>query len=172
MKRNRLFRFIVLASLVGLTLSACDSGTEVELTTTSSVVTPTSPPDVEATDDGNVGDGTTTTLAGQAVASHEVVLRESTDDGEILYVVIPPGDYTDVDLENFVGNLVENDEDVSSMEVFDDAAALDAYLLDEADQTAADLVLIGEHHFVTLVERNRIIFRGPYEDMGEIVIGS
>ena len=172
MKRTRILRFIGLAGLIGLTLSACDSGTEVELTTTSSVVTQTTPPDVDSTDDGSGTEATTTTLAGQTVSSHEVVLRESTDDGEILYILIPPGDYTDVDLENFVGNLVENDEDVSSMEVFDDAAALDAFLLDTADQTAADLVLISEHHLVTLVERNRIIFRGPYEEVGEIVIGS
>lgn len=171
MKRNQMFKFLILTSLVGLVLTACDSEGEVELTTSSSIITSTTPPDVEATDDGNEG-GTTTTLAGQAVSSHEIVLRESTDDGEILYVLISPGDYTDIDLENFVGNLVENDEDVSSMEVFDDADALDAYLLDDSEQTAADLVLINEHHLVTLVDRNRIIFRGPYEEMGEIVIGS
>jgi hypothetical protein len=171
MNRNRMLKTIILATLVGLVISACDSEGEVELTTTSSIITSTTPPDVEATDDGNEG-GTTTTLAGQAVSSHEVVLRESTDDGEILYVVIPSGDYTDVDLENFVGNLVENDENISSMEVFDDADAVAVFLLDESEQTAADLVLIDEHHLVTLVDRNRIIFRGPYEEMGEIVIGS
>lgn len=169
MNRNKPLKLIALVSMLALVATACDSEGEVELTTTSSIVSnSTTAPDVDATDD----DTTTTTLAGETVASHEVVLRESTDDGEILYIVVPEGDYTDVDLENFVGNLIENDEDISSLEIFDNADAVTAFLLDESEQTADDLAFIDQHHLVTLVERNRIIFRGPYAELGEIAIGS
>jgi len=171
MKANRSLKLTILLGSLVLLVAACDSGEEAVLTTTSSVVGSTSAPDVGVTDEGT--DGTTsTTLTGQAVASHEVVLRESTDDGEFLYIVVPEGDYTDVDLENFLGNLIENDEEVTNVEVFDDAAAVTAFRLDDSDQTAADLVLISEHHLVSLSERNRIIYRGPYEEFGEIAIGS
>jgi hypothetical protein len=168
-------RAIKTAGLLGaliLIVAACDSGEGAELTTTSSsIVGSTTIPGSDSTTSGE-GQGTTSTLAGEAVASHEVVLRESTDDGETLYIVIPPGDYTDVDLENFVGNLMENDESVTNLEVFDDGEAIDIFLLEESEQTAADLVLISEHHLVTLTNRNRIIYRGPYADLGEIAIGS
>lgn len=165
-------KLIAFTVVLTMTAVACDSSGEVELTTSSSIVAGTATaPDVDSTDDGN-GTSTSTPRVGETVASHEVVLRDSTDDGEVLYIVIPPGSYTDVDLENFVGNLIENDEDISSLEIFDDADAVTAFLLVESDQTAADLAFIDEHHLVTLVERNRIIFQGPYADLGEIAIGS
>lgn len=161
----------LLLGVLVLIVAACDSAEEAELTTTSSLVGSTSAPEVDSTDDGD-GTSTTTTLAGEAVTGHEVILRESTDDGEYLFIVVPEGDYTDVDLENFLGNLIENDENVTNVEVFDDADVVAVFRLDEADQTAADLVLISEHHLASLEERNRIIFRGPYEEFGEIAIGS
>lgn len=173
MKTHRAIKITALLGSLLLVLAACDSDGEAELTTTSSSIVGATTVPSSGSDGGDSGEDTTTTsLVGEAVASHEVVLRESNDDGEVLYIVIPGGDYTDIDLENFVGNLMENDEDVTSVEVFDSAEAVDVFLLEESEQTATDLVLINEHWLVSLVDGNRIIYRGPYEDSGEIAIGS
>lgn len=171
MKRNGVLKLLVLILAMALVVAACDSDGEAELTTTSSVVGATTAPDVESTG-GDDGGTTTTSLVGESVASHEVISRESTDDGEVLYIVVPEGSYTDVDLENFVGNLIENDDSIEDLEIFDDEEAVTAYLLDESDRTASDLALIDEHHLVSLQDRNQIIFRGPYAEFGETAIGS
>lgn len=173
MRTSGLMRTAVLVSVVSLVLVACDGEAEPELTTTSSLVGQTTAPETDSTTT-TVGEGesTTTTLVGEPVDSFDVVLRESTDEGETLYIVIPPGEYTSVDLENFVGDLVDEDEDVESAEIFDDQAALEAFLLDESEQTAADLALIDEHHLVSLIDGTRIRFQGPYAEFGEYAIGS
>lgn len=171
MKRNGIAKSIALIAAMVLVVAACDSEGEVELTTTSSVVGSTTAPDTE-TSSTESGDTTTTTLVGERVDDFEIVSRESTDDGETLYIVVPEGSYTDVDMENFIGDLIDNDDAIESVEVFDDQAGYEAFLLDESDRTADDLVAIDEHHLVSLVDRSRIIFRGPYEEFGEVAIGS
>ena len=171
MKRFKTLTVFALAVAVSLALTACDNGVEPELTTTSSLVGQVTTPDPETTTTVG-GDETTTSLVGQTVDSYEVVLRESTDEGETLYIVVPPAEYTAIDLENFIGNLIEGDDDLESVEVFDDQAALDSFLKDEAEQTAGDLSAIDAHHLVSLVDGHTIRFQGPFADEGEYAIGS
>jgi hypothetical protein len=173
MRRPGFIKTVTVAVVLPLVLAACDNDGGAELTTTSSLVTSTSTPDPNSTTTvGGDDETTSTTLAGQPVDSYDVVLRESTDDGETLYIVIPPGDYTAVDLENFVGDLIDDDDDLESAEVFDDEGALEAFLLDESEQTATDLAAIDEHHLVSLIDGHTISFHGPYADEGEYAIGS
>ncbi|MEX1038071.1 MAG: hypothetical protein WDZ96_04345 [Acidimicrobiia bacterium] len=173
MKPFKMLKILALASAVSLVVAACDSGeVEPELTTTSSIVGQTTAPDPDVTTTLGGDEMTTTTLVGQAVDSYDVILRESTDDGETLYIVVPPGDYTAIDLENFVGDLIDGDDDLESVEVFDAEEALDAFLKDESEQTASDLALIDTHHLVSLIDGRTIRFQGPYADEGEYAIGS
>ena len=174
MNLKGVLKLLVIAIALPVAIAACDGEAEPELTTTSSLVGSTTAPDTDSTTSTSStgGDTTTTTLVGQPVDSYDVILRESTDEGETLYIVIPPGDYTSVDLENFVGDLIDEDDDVESAEVFDSEEALEAFLLDESEQTADDLVLIDEHHLVSLIDGNRVRFQGPYADFGEYAIGS
>lgn len=173
MKSFKTLKVLGLAIAVSLVVSACDNGdVEPELATTSSLVGQTTAPDPDTTTTVGGDEMTTTTLVGQTVDSYEVVLRESTDDGETLYIVVPPGDYTAIDLENFLGDLIEGDNDLQSVEVFDDEAALDSFLKDESEQTAGDLSAIDAHHLVSLVDAHTIRFQGPYADEGEYAIGS
>ena len=167
--RNFLALLIALSAL----LTACD-GDEPALSTTSSLVT--SP--------GNGGEGSTTTsapatgaassttLVGEAVASYEIVAREPVDDGEVIYVVIPPGAYTDVDLENFILDLYEQGTATYGAEVFNDQAASDAYLKAEAERTPEETTLIDQHHLVSLVGGTTIVFRGPFAESGQHALGS
>jgi hypothetical protein len=173
MERSKTLKVFSLTIAVSLAMTACDNGeADPELTTTSSVVGQTTAPDPETTSTVGGDEMTTTSLVGQTVDSYEVVLRESTDEGETLYIVVPPGDYTAIDLENFIGDLIDGDDDLQSVEVFDDEPALDSFLKDEADQTAGDLSAIDAHHLVSLVDAHTIKFQGPFADEGEYAIGS
>lgn len=147
-----------------------------ELTTTSSLITGT-------TDAAAIGDtttttaegedaDTTTTLRGETVSTWEVVARISSDNGETLYIVIPGGAYTDVDLEQFIGDLKEGDPQLFGAEVFDDEQAVQALLIPEDQRTEAQQQMLDDHHLISLVGGNTIVFRGPFEELGEQVIGS
>ena len=106
------------------------------------------------------------------MAGYDVVSRTPNDNGESLIIVIPDGAYTDVDLENFIIELIEADPDVYGAEVFRDAAAAEAFLVDPATRTEEQNALIERHHFVTLVGRDRIEFNGPFSEFSGGAIGS
>jgi hypothetical protein len=179
MKSPRSVLVISLIATLGLVSAACDSG-DAELSTTSSLIagdgTLAGEPDGDGGSTTTVpGDGesdTSTTLRGTNVDSYEVVAREPSDDGEVLFIVIPQADYTDVDLENFVGDLIERDIVTSGAEIFDDVLALDAFRVPEADRTEAETELLVQHHFASVVNADTLVFRGPFESLGEMAIGS
>lgn len=160
--------------VLALLLAACDSG-EAELSTTSSLVTGTTEtPAEEATTTTGAGDGvvTETTLRGETVTSYEVTARISTDNGEILHIVIPEGAYTDVDLENFVGDLLDQNSDLWGAEVFDSEDGPAAFATPEDQRTAEQQQTLDEHHFVSLIGGDTIKYRGPFSEFGEMLIGS
>lgn len=171
-------RWIVLIAVLGLVLVAC-SDDDAELSSDSTIVTggTNAPATTSAADDGaDDGEGGTTspptTLAGQAVTDFTVVARFPNDDGEERYYVIPDGAYTDVDLENFVFDLLEADPELYGAEIFDDAAAADAFQVEEADRSEEETQLVEQHHFVTLIGRDRIEFNGPFSEFPGGAIGS
>ncbi len=168
-------RIVVLSFFLVLATAACDNAV-VDLATTSSLIgdgagvsqsTTTTPPGPTTTSTTTVG-----VLVGSAVDSYEVIARKSSGAGEVLYIVIPQGAYTDVDLENFVGDLIENGAATWGVEVFDDVLAAEAYQKDEAARTDEEKTLIEQHHFVSLIDGDTIRYQGPFEASGEFVIGS
>ena len=164
---------IFLLVALGILAAACDSG-EAELSTTSSLVTGTTETPSQATTTTTTPEEVTTTtlLRGETVASYEIAVRISTDNGEIFYVVIPSGAYTDVDLENFVGDLLEANPGLWGAEVFDDEAAVQAFVIPEDQRTEQQQVLLNESHFVSLIGGDTVKFQGPFAEFGEFVIGS
>lgn len=167
---------IVILVVLAFLATACDSG-EAELSTTSSVVTGTTEvPDsgTTTTTTPDTGSDTTTgtTLVGETITSHEVKVRIPTDNGEILYIVIPPGAYTDVDIQNFLVDLKESNPDLWGAEIFDDAAAADAYTVDESERTEEQQALLEQHHFVSLLSGDTVRFQGPFSEFGEYILAS
>lgn len=169
--RNRALTLLALA--LALSAVACNQE-EAELSTTSSLITGTTEATAsdETTTTAGAGDASTTTLRGETVATYEVVARISSDNGETLYILIPEGAYTDVDLEQFVGDLKESDPQLFGAEVFDDEQAVQAFPIPEAQRTEAQQQLLDDHHLISLVGGDTIVFRGPFEEFGETVIGS
>lgn len=169
---------LALVLVVGLAVTACDGG-EAELSTTSSslVTGTTEAPADETTTTvlGGSGDDsvTSTTLRGQIVESYEVTARISSDNGEILYIVVPDSDaYTDVDMEGFIGDLLESDPDLWGAEVFKSNEGAEAFVIAEDERTEEQNQVMAEDHLVSLVGGDTIKFRGPLSDAGEILIGS
>jgi hypothetical protein len=117
-------------------------------------------------------DQTSTTLVGESVGSYEIVAREPGTSGEVVYIVIGPGAYTNVDLENFLLDLYESGVATYGAEIFSDPAAVDAYLKAEADRTPEEVALIEQYHLASLVAGTTIRFQGPFAEFGETVIGS
>jgi len=164
---------ISLAPLLALSLlaAACD-GEDPALTTTSSLITDPGEEGSPTTTVVPSEDVTSTTLVGESVGSYEIVAREPGTDGEVVYIVIGPGAYTDVDLENFLLDLYEQGIATYGAEIFDDAAAADDYLKAEADRTEEEVALIEQHHFVSLVGGTIIRYQGPFAEFGEHSLGS
>ena len=106
------------------------------------------------------------------MSGYTVMFTQNSVSGEILYILIPVGGYTDVDLENFVHSMIESDEEFAGLEIFDDPDALEAALKVESERTEADVQLLADHHLVSLIDRSVIRFQGPFSHVGEQVIGS
>ncbi len=168
-------RWIAIFAVFALLIVACD-GDDAELSTDSTILTGPSATDpasgATTTTAGSDGTSPPTTLTGEAVSSYDVVAEIPNDNGVAQHIVIPEGAYTDVDLENFVIDLIEQNPDLYGAEIFDDAAAAEAFVVPEADRTEEQVALLERHHFVTLTGRDRIDFRGPFAEFPGGAIGS
>jgi hypothetical protein len=165
---------IALSAVVAVAVTACNSN-EAQITTTTidaallttTTTTSPTPPDTDTTDTPD-----TTEQPSDPVESYEVISRESTDQGETLFILVEPGEYSDVSIENFLGDLLEDETAVAGVEVFDDRAALDVAMKEETERTDEEIELIEQHHLVSLVEGRQVDFQGPMSDYEDFVIGS
>lgn len=161
----------VLIGVVALALVACNSD-DADLTTTTVDASQLTTAPETSTDSTVDSSSATTAVASDSVESFEIISRLSTEEGETLYILVPPGDYSDVSIENFLGDLLEDETAVSGVEVFDDRVALDAALKDEPERTADELQAIADHHLVSLHDGSQVEFQGPMDDFDDFVIGS
>jgi hypothetical protein len=156
-----------------LLVAACDQADEPELTTTSTTDATTT---TVAPTTTTVAPTTTTSggdsAGGQIIDDYDVVVRSTSDDGPVLWIVVPEAPYTDVDLEQFVSRLVEEEAGVWEIHVFDDPAALEAGRIEEGDRTDEEAELVDAHYLVSLTEGVVLDYHGPYEDSPGFVLGS
>lgn len=169
--------FGLLALVIAVT--ACTGSDEgVDLTTTTSTM-----PDVASgTSEAEEDTTTTTTLAettttqadaGQPVEDHQVVVRTDGPDGDLLWVLVEPGEYTSVDLENFVFDFLDSsDTTIWEVHVFDDDAALTAGRIEADERTAEEQELVDAHYLVSVTEGVVLTFQGPFAAFGGAVFGS
>ena len=115
---------------------------------------------------------TSSSVAGQRVESFEVAVREPGEHGDVLYVVIPPGSYTDLDLEDFVNEMLESNPGLEELHVVDDPAAVVALRTPEEERSDEQKAMLEAHHLLSLFEGKVVRFQGPFAEMGEFVLGS
>lgn len=171
--------WIAAVLLLSVAASACTDeaeDTELTITTTTSTTvettTPTSATPTTETTTAADGETSTTAEAGMAIEGYDIAVRSSTQEGEVLHVTIEPGDYTDIDLENFVLATVDEREGLAELHVYDDRDAVDAALVAEEERTEDQAALVERHYLVSLADGNVITFHGPFADIGSIRIGS
>jgi hypothetical protein len=167
------FRWITLISVLALALTAC-SGDDPELSTESTIVTGgTDAADPEATTTtAATGPAPSTTLVGQAVTGFTVVAEIPNENGVTQYIVIPEGAYTDVDLENFVIDLIEANPDLYGAEIFGSPEGAQAFVVPAAERTDEQNATIESDWYVTLTGRARIDYHGPFAEFPGAAIGS
>jgi len=167
---------LAVAVVLGLLVAAC-SGEEAQITTTtldaaSLTTTTTSAGGPGGTSPDATDSQDVTTTTSPQIESWQIITRTSGDEGETLYILVDPGEYTDVSIENFLGDLLEEETAVHGVEIFDDRAALEAALKPQEERTDEENQLIEQHHLVSLVEGRQVEFRGPLSEYPAFVIGS
>lgn len=106
--------------------------------------------------------------------AYEVASLKTMNGGvDALIVVVGDEEYTFDEMENLMRDIVEEYPAANSVRVVSDLAAVGAASrYDTADALAEDVSLLEEHFLVELVDGIRLIFRGPYEPMGQASLGS
>lgn len=161
---------IALTFVLALTSVAC-SGAGADLSTTSSLLGGTTQPEPSTTTTTSPP-SPSTTLRGQTITEYEVVQASTDDNGDVLYILVPPGAYTDIDLENFIWDLRDGNPSLWRVEIFDDDGVLAALLVPEDQRTEDQQKLLDEHHFVSLVDGDILRFQGPFSEFGEYALSS
>ena len=110
---------------------------------------------------------TTTVVSG--LPTYEVVHRLIEGDRETLVIVVEPGAYSGVELENLVFDVVERFSPSVAI-VVDDRAAADLAILDE--RTEDEQRQLDSHTFLRIENGVEVTFYGPYADIPGLTVGS
>jgi len=177
-------RAVALAAALTVAVVACDSRTAPPATAPVAAETAAPPPTTEApappstvstspADGGEAEDSATTSAArGETTLDFEVVHRISSDNGDIVHVVLPEGAYTDVDLEHFISDLTESLPGLWGAEIFDSVDGAAVFAVPEEQRTEEQKQTLAKHHFASLIERDTVRFQGPFAELGEFVLPS
>ena len=184
-------RRAVLAIAVVLVLGACGGDDSTSATTsapteasptTSTTVTEmtetsadTSGPEVSVAEGANVPEaeedvqeGSDTTLP-PAIPPYEVIHRLIVDDRTTLVLLVEPGAYSTVQLENLVYDVVDTYSPNTAI-VVDDRNAADLAIMDEL--TTEEQAVLDARTFLRIENGVEVTFHGPYADAGGMTVGS
>ena len=104
---------------------------------------------------------------------YQIVARQQGNDGDIVVVLLDTTSYgslTDIDLQNVVADVVAEFPPVLEAHVVDSAEAAAIVLNDDLDE--AGIALLAQHYLVRLEEGFRIVYSGPFESRGVLILGS
>jgi|GEM_PF-2303768 len=176
---------VALAAVLAAAVVACDSGTAPPVSGPGAAETAEAPPptteapappstvSTSPADGGEAEDSETTSGGrGETTLDFEVAHRISSDNGDIVHIVLPEGGYTDVDLERFIGDLIESLPGLWGAEIFagEDGAA--AFAVPEGQRTEEQKQALAKHHFASLIDGDTVRFQGPFAELGEYVLSS
>jgi hypothetical protein len=165
-------RLALLVAMLSL-LAAC--GDSADTTTTTAVAPPPTATTTTVAPSGGTSEApveTTTTIATPTIPGlfvPEFTILERTAD-DVLVVGVSPGTYSDIDLQNLVSEVMERFAPVDGLHIVDDEAATDLVLAETL--TAEDQAFLDDHYFLRLEEGFRMVFLGPFADVGEVILGS
>lgn len=157
---------MVASSCTGSSDGDAAESTEAAPSTTRAAA-PTTLPDIEPSTTTSTLAVELTTTSVLGLPGYSVLSRSEEDE---LVVLVVPGTYGDIDIQNVVGDVVERFAPVNTLHIIDDAAA--ATLVVAETVTPEEQIVLDEHYFVRLEEGFRMIFVGPFTDVGEVILGS
>ena len=146
------------------TAAAVDSG-EAPSTTGAAASSSTA----AAPDESVEPDETSSTAADGGLPDYEVIHRLIKDGRETLVVVVEPGSYSSVRLENLVYDIVERYSPSGAI-VVDDRAAADLAILEE--RTEEQQNALDSRLFLRIENGVEVTFYGPYADFPGLTVGS
>ncbi len=169
---GRALRGVTAAALAVIVLAACSddepaASTAVTNTSLAPVTTVAAAPDTTRPR-GGANRSTSTSIREPIEISYDIRHREPSDSGDRLVVLIEPGDYTEIDLSNLVLDIIEANEPVAQLDVVDSQQALRAVIRNPENLTPQQT----RHYVLRLENGNRVVFLGPYSDLGSFIIGS
>lgn len=172
-------RLAIIAMLMALALvaSACRRGDDEASTTTTtaaggvttSLLVTTTQSGAMTPPGGEDDAATTTTVVVGGTPTYQVASTTEADDGDELVVLVEPGSYTEVELQNLVFDIVDRFKPVRAI-VVDDAAAIP--LLAAEELSAEDADFLASHTFFTLSDGVDVTFSGPYSQIADLTVGS
>ncbi len=189
----RFMRLVWVLLAISLVVAGCNrDADETSPSTVPPAVAPTTAPSVDSegvsglpdsvetipsldddSEDGSVGTEDATTAATTATVSglptYEVVHRMIEDDRETLVIVVEPGAYSAVELENLVYDVVERFVPSAAI-VVDDRTAADLAILEE--RTEDDQRQLDTHTLLRIENGVEVSFYGPYADIPGLTVGS
>lgn len=123
---------------------------------------------VEPEGEGEAQEGSDTTLP-PAIPPYEVIHRLIVDDRTTLVILVEPGAYTTVQLENLVYDIVDTYSPNTAI-VVDDRAAADLAIKD--DLSPEEQSTLDDRTFLRIENGVDVTFHGPYADAGGMTVGS
>jgi hypothetical protein len=155
-----------------LLATACSGGADDTTTTTDAIleVTTTLP----STSTSTSPSSTLAPVSEPTFPEYTIARRVDSQDGrDTVVVLLDPDSYnllSDVDLHDVLAEVVDRFPPVYTAHVVDSAEAVDAVLA--VEPTEEQLQVLSEHYLVSLEEGFRIVFRGPFAELGTSVLGS
>lgn len=123
---------------------------------------------VEPEGEGDTQEGSDTTLP-PAIPPYEVIHRLIVDDRTTLVILVEPGAYSTVQLENLVHDVVDTYSPNTAI-VVDERDAADLAIKD--DLTPEEQSVLDARTFLRIENGVDVTFHGPYADAGGMTVGS
>ena len=123
---------------------------------------------VDSEGEGDAQEGSDTTLP-PAIPPYEVIHRLIVDDRTTLVILVEPGAYSTVQLENLVYDVVDTYSPNTAI-VVDERDAADLAIKD--DLTPEEQSVLDDRTFLRIENGVDVTFHGPYADAGGMTVGS
>ena len=175
-------RLLPVLLLTGIVAAACSGGGgDAGSTTTAPDAGFTSTTSTTMSDGGSTTTSTTadtssttstTTTDPSGVAVYSIERRIVGSSGDTVVVLLEPGTYSDLDLQNVVTDVIERFAPIAQLHIVDDPGAVELVLLSEEQLTPEQTTVLAEHYFVRLEDGFRLVYEGPFDTFGEVILGS
>lgn len=106
------------------------------------------------------------------VAPYSIERRIVGGSGDTVVVLLEPATYSDLDLQNVVTDVIERFAPIAQLHIVDDSAAVELVLLNDDQLTPDQVLVLDEHYFVRLEDGFRLVYQGPFDTFGEVILGS